>query len=251
MPRGARTSKKQPINESDAARNSFCSQTHMQTDAETPGGETEPSAASLLREKHAGKEYICFLMRDERWKQGTNRETEVCTTIVEENDSLKPFFITAHPSSHDSRTRNEIGNSVLQLLSYTHLYYYIPHTHTPLSRSLPHTKFRWGKVWMKLWASSWVPALISVLRCSDFIFLLLLESTQLRAATAHRRTCSQTHSLALLLRFKWDSAVCCYLFEIKRATSASLVITLKHTDSSDDALSERCCINLESFCKQN
>jgi len=65
MPRGAWTTRSnhQPINESDAASNSFCSQTHMQTDAETPGGETEPSAASLLRQKHAGKEYICFLRK--------------------------------------------------------------------------------------------------------------------------------------------------------------------------------------------
>lgn len=144
---GARTIKKQPINESDAASNSFCSQTHMQTDAETPGGETEPSAASLLRQKHTGKEYICFLRKS--WEgrkmktQGKNKETEVYALRLvyycapEETDSLKPFFIMAHPS-HDNRKRNEIGNSVLQLLSYTHLYYYIPHTHSSLSHSPTH-----------------------------------------------------------------------------------------------------------------
>jgi len=86
--------------------------------------------------------------------QGKTRKQKYAPRLVyycapEENDSLKPFFITAaaHPSN-DNRKRNEIGNSVLQLLSYTHLYYYIPHTHThsSLSRSLPHTKFHWGKV---------------------------------------------------------------------------------------------------------
>lgn len=103
---------------------------------------------------------------------------------------------------------------------------------------------------MKLWASSWVPALNSVLWRSDFIFLLLLESMKLRAATAHRRTCLQTHLLALLLWFKWDSAACCYLFEIKRATSSSLVITLMHTDSTRWCIVRGAvCINLESFCK--
>lgn len=154
---GARTIKKQPINESDAASNSFCSQTHMQTDAETPGGETEPSAASLLRQKHTGKEYICFLRKS--WEgrkmktQGKNKETEVYALRLvyycapEETDSLKPFFIMAHPS-HDNRKRNEIGNSVLQLLSYTHLYYCIPHTHSSLT--LSHTqsfaggRFEWS-----------------------------------------------------------------------------------------------------------
>jgi len=104
------------------------------------------------------------------------------------------------------------------------------HTHTPLSLALSHTQsFTGGRF---EWSSELPLEFLLWFQFSDALISFSFYCWSQRSCEGHTGECAYKHTRRLYccgLNEILLSAVCCYLFEIKRATSASLVIT-QHGD---------------------
>ncbi len=136
-----------------------------------------------------------------------------------------------HPS-HDNRKRKERKKKECATAIKLHLYLYIPnclslHTHTPLSLSLPH------KVSLGEGLNEALSFLLSLFLLR-FQFCVALISFSFYCWSRHsceRLQHTREHAYKHTRCSLNEILQCCYLSEIKRATSSSLVITPMHTDN--------------------